>query len=377
MENVREAIARLFICVIIASINTLYDSFWINNTSTLEVLSFQCYLACAALCFFFSSIYHWFGCLSESCHDQLLKCDLTGIGVLVTGSYIPGVYFSKCNVDIAYAVLTLVTFDNLGFYCVPYAQKIHLILTAMILLAGLIAPWIEGKIGNTPIRTILFAFLVAVSLLPFTHWVLITPPLYRDVLYIVSTHSLIRIFFFPPPIMIVFLDRNFSIWLVGMHWVFSFISRKYLKYSSLTSKPSTFPAFLPPPFHSCHVISFYFWIVISSLIFFLRIRYGICVSRMQCIIGIIILFAIGPCWWNMDVIPIIPNLYKYELKWLWFKGCLSNSINHHPLSLNLIQSDWIMILTSTRNAKDGNSKIKERMFMKLVLKTLIKMAGFR
>lgn len=55
----------------------------------------QLYVYCAAVCFLCSAIYHWYGCLSESCYDLLLRVDLTGVTMLLAGSYLPGTYYGN------------------------------------------------------------------------------------------------------------------------------------------------------------------------------------------------------------------------------------------------------------------------------------------
>jgi predicted membrane channel-forming protein YqfA (hemolysin III family) len=47
------------------------------------------YLASTGLSFFFSALYHTFGCISEPVHSCLLKLDLSGIMLIQFGSYFP------------------------------------------------------------------------------------------------------------------------------------------------------------------------------------------------------------------------------------------------------------------------------------------------
>lgn len=84
-----------FFCVVCGGIYYTIDMFVTSNPAVLEVFAFESYLVCAAVCLFFSSIYHWFGCLSESHHDNLLKFDLTGVALLVAGSFLPGAYYGN------------------------------------------------------------------------------------------------------------------------------------------------------------------------------------------------------------------------------------------------------------------------------------------
>jgi adiponectin receptor len=82
----------------------------------LEGLLFQSYIICAALCLCLSFIYHWFGCISEDAHRDLLRLDLTGVALLVAGSFFPGIYY--------------------GFICSPVLQMRYLILSLGVLIVG-------------------------------------------------------------------------------------------------------------------------------------------------------------------------------------------------------------------------------------------------
>ena len=63
----------------------------------------------------------------------------------------------------------------------------HLFLTSLVLIIGLVAPWVDLKIGRFHLRPYIFASLVVLGLLPFSHWLVITPAVYRDQLFMVSS----------------------------------------------------------------------------------------------------------------------------------------------------------------------------------------------
>lgn len=126
-----------------------------SQESFMEFIVFQVFVICAILCLFLSVLYHWFGCLSLECHDMLLQLDLTGVGLLIAGSFVPGIYY--------------------GFKCTPEAQVLHLGLNAVILMVGLWAPWITAEFYGRKLRPFVLASLVVVGLVPFTHWLIITP----------------------------------------------------------------------------------------------------------------------------------------------------------------------------------------------------------
>jgi len=56
-------------------------------------LFLEIYIIAALICFIFSTFYHWFSCISEVHHSNLLRLDLTGIALLVGGSFLPATYF--------------------------------------------------------------------------------------------------------------------------------------------------------------------------------------------------------------------------------------------------------------------------------------------
>jgi adiponectin receptor len=89
-----------FVCVLIAAINLSYD--FISTSHAFELFAVETYFISAALCLLLSTIYHWFGCISDYCHDVLLRLDMTGVALLVTGSYIPAVYYCKSPLEKVY-----------------------------------------------------------------------------------------------------------------------------------------------------------------------------------------------------------------------------------------------------------------------------------
>lgn len=149
-----------FVCVIITGYIITFDIFQSENYQILEIIALEAYISCAAICLLFSSVYHWFGCYSEVYHLCLLRFDLTGIGLLVTGSFFPGVYY--------------------GFYCTPVIQMIHWGLTIIVFLIGLSVPFINIKINGIAIRPYILASLVCIGIIPFIHWLYITPYIFIE-----------------------------------------------------------------------------------------------------------------------------------------------------------------------------------------------------
>lgn len=123
-----------------------------NNT---EYFYYQLYLVAASLCMLFSAIFHWFCCISPKVYDKLLLLDLSGVALLVAGSYFPAVYY--------------------GFYCDKPAQNFHIHLAYFVLIMGLVAPHITYEINGRMIRPFILASLAVLGLCPFVHWIITTP----------------------------------------------------------------------------------------------------------------------------------------------------------------------------------------------------------
>jgi len=81
-----------FVCMFFSGISVSIDLFQKGNKFS-DIFALELYMVCASLCLLLSSVYHWFGCLSEECHQCLLRLDLTGVALLVAGSFLPGVYY--------------------------------------------------------------------------------------------------------------------------------------------------------------------------------------------------------------------------------------------------------------------------------------------
>jgi adiponectin receptor len=84
-----------FVCIVIAGIQ-ISAEFFSESDSFYQIMALETYILCASVCLLLSSIYHWFGCLSEGHHDNLLKLDLTGVALLIAGSYFAAVYYGTC-----------------------------------------------------------------------------------------------------------------------------------------------------------------------------------------------------------------------------------------------------------------------------------------
>jgi hypothetical protein len=93
-----------FFCVLVAGYHVAAEMMSTKDLHIFEMIAFETFIVCAALCLLLSAVYHWFGCISEAYHNCLLRVDITGVGLLVAGSYFPAVYYGMENFFIAYLV---------------------------------------------------------------------------------------------------------------------------------------------------------------------------------------------------------------------------------------------------------------------------------
>lgn len=63
----------------------------------------------------------------------------------------------------------------IGFYCTPGIQRVYLCVTALILVVGMAAPWVKIRVYGHNVTPFIFAALVAFGLVPFGHWIAVTP----------------------------------------------------------------------------------------------------------------------------------------------------------------------------------------------------------
>jgi predicted membrane channel-forming protein YqfA (hemolysin III family) len=137
-----------------------YSSDVVAKMTDDDYFYYQLYLVAASICMLFSAVFHWFCCLSPVVYDKLLVLDLSGVALLVAGSYFPAVYY--------------------GFVCDSAARTIHIRLAYFVLALGLAAPHITYEIKGQKIRPFILASLAVLGLCPFIHWFITTPAHPRD-----------------------------------------------------------------------------------------------------------------------------------------------------------------------------------------------------
>jgi adiponectin receptor len=138
-----------FICTLVIGFSLALE-FQIESVSLTERFLMGIYITSAAVCMLLSTIYHWFGCLSENHYFALLSLDLTGIAGLIAGSYFPASYYA--------------------FYCTPTLQKVYLCTSTLILVIGILIAMFGSSNSKSAslIRNGGFGSLVVFGLVPIT-----------------------------------------------------------------------------------------------------------------------------------------------------------------------------------------------------------------
>jgi len=134
-----------------STVFSLQDAMWSHQ------LAFLIFYATVTICMLLSASYHLFGCVSRHINELLYKLDMTGICLMIFGSYLPGLTVGfSCRPDLAL------------IYCLCIAAIIGGVIICHNVPACLDDKWFNVRIGLI-VSTVLFAFL------PCLHWYLISP----------------------------------------------------------------------------------------------------------------------------------------------------------------------------------------------------------
>jgi len=79
----------------------------VDGSDWLDYVLFSVFHWSAVACFSASALYHWYGCMSVQSHSCLYIGDMSAIGLLILGSYVPGLYYA--------------------FYCRPAFQLLYIV----------------------------------------------------------------------------------------------------------------------------------------------------------------------------------------------------------------------------------------------------------
>ena len=86
-----------------------------DGSEWLDYVLFIVFHWSAIACFAASAAYHWYGCMSVQSHSCLYIGDMSAIGLLILGSYIPGLYYA--------------------FYCRPVFQVVYIVTIVSLVSA--------------------------------------------------------------------------------------------------------------------------------------------------------------------------------------------------------------------------------------------------
>lgn len=130
----------------------VYSLYQFAQHSWLDMLVLGAFFFCAVLCLGFSSAYHLFSCHSPQVGRLFSKLDYCGIALLITGSFIPWLYY--------------------GFYC-DTKLKLLYISIAVLLCACTIVVSLSEKFSEPhfrPFRAGVFGLFGMSGIFPGLHW---------------------------------------------------------------------------------------------------------------------------------------------------------------------------------------------------------------
>jgi adiponectin receptor len=117
-----------------------------------DVAVLALFYVAAVACMAASVCFHTFGCHSARAFLHLYRCDVTAIGLLILGSYVPGLYYA--------------------FACQPAARALYISVIVALCALAMTLPWrARGAHGGDHTRSVaVLVALVVFSVLPILHW---------------------------------------------------------------------------------------------------------------------------------------------------------------------------------------------------------------
>ena len=104
--------------LVLLSYRTIGPSGLLAHTGSSDWLDYALFIVfhwSAVACFTCSAAYHWYGCMSVQSHSCLYIGDMSAIGMLILGSYVPGLYYA--------------------FYCRPVFQVLYIVTIVSLVSA--------------------------------------------------------------------------------------------------------------------------------------------------------------------------------------------------------------------------------------------------
>ncbi|CAG2115895.1 unnamed protein product, partial [Medioppia subpectinata] len=139
----------LFVCLLI-HVLYCYSDCLVHKWD--EKLVYVSFFVSVVTCLALSSSYHTMLCHSENVYNIFLKLDFVGITVIITGHYIPYLWY--------------------GYHCMPTKRTLYLTITICLAVTtiGVILSDTMAKPNYRLLRTVVFATFSAFGILPIIHF---------------------------------------------------------------------------------------------------------------------------------------------------------------------------------------------------------------
>jgi adiponectin receptor len=153
----------------------------VSTAPLTDRLLFTGYVFTALWCLGASSVYHLLHPHSPGVHRTTLFCDFFGISLLVTGSFIPAIYFT--------------------FACFPFWCSFYLTVSGVLCGATLVLPWFSFFHTWHLRRIGVYFFTVASGIVPAVHAMLLLPlnpvtwPVYTGVAWMMLFYAVGVVFY--------------------------------------------------------------------------------------------------------------------------------------------------------------------------------------
>lgn len=125
-----------------------------SNISFMDKIVFSCFFAGAIICLGLSACYHTLSCHSHSVGRLFSKLDYCGISLLITGSFVPWLYY--------------------GFYCSLLPKVFYLCLTIFLGISSVVVSlWDKFSEPHfRPVRAGVFMAFGLSGVIPGIHWLI-------------------------------------------------------------------------------------------------------------------------------------------------------------------------------------------------------------
>jgi len=108
------------------------------------------YLLAAQFCMGSSAAFHLMGPISKKGYEVALRCDMTGIALVIVASFMVGIHY--------------------GYWCHQTIGHIYIVIVGILSCIALAWPYIPALFHNFNASVIFFASFVVFALVPLFHW---------------------------------------------------------------------------------------------------------------------------------------------------------------------------------------------------------------